>query len=64
MKVMTITAPRVSMNARFSMGSREMNEVSRMCSPRRIATTEPSIASHRNSSEASSSPQTIGWLST
>ncbi|MNR13265.1 hypothetical protein D3C85_1296600 [compost metagenome] len=64
MKVITITAPRVSMKARFSTGNRAMNEVRRMCSPRRIATTEPSIASHRNSSEASSSPQTMGWLST
>ena len=35
--------------------------VIRMCSPRRSASTVPSMASHRNSSEASSSDQISGW---
>ena len=35
--------------------------VMRMCSPRRNATTAPSIASHRNRIEASSSDQISGW---
>ena len=35
--------------------------VMRMCSPRWKATTAPSMASQRNSIEASSSDHTIGW---
>ena len=36
----------------------------RMCSPRRNATTAPSMASQRNRIEASSSDQTSGWWKT
>src|SRR4051812_15907445 len=36
--------------------------VIRMCSPRWNATTAPSMASQRNSIEANSSDQTIGWV--
>ena len=36
------------------------NAVMRMCSPRRSAITAPSIASHRNRIDASSSDQTSG----
>ncbi len=38
--------------------------VMRMCSPRRSATTEPNMASHRNRMDASSSDQTSGLCST
>ena len=45
-------------------GSLDTIAVMRMCSPRRRATTAPSIASQMKSMEASSSDQISGWCST
>ena len=51
---------RVSSTARFGRGSAPTRAVMRMCSPRWSATTEPSMASQMNRTEASSSDQTMG----
>lgn len=51
---------KVSNSARVSGRSRATKAVMRMCSPRRSATTAPSIDSHRNRIEASSSDHTSG----
>jgi len=53
-----------SINARLPGDRRATTAVMRMCSPRRSATTEPNIASQRNSMEASSSDQTSGSCNT
>ncbi len=53
-------APIASAQARAAGRARLTNTVSRMCSPRRRATTAPSMASQRNIAEASSSDQVIG----
>ncbi len=49
-----------SRNARTPGDAMPTSAVMRMCSPRRNATTAPSIASHRNRMDASSSDQTSG----
>ena len=54
------TTATVSRKARRGGEHIPTNAVMRMCSPRRKATTAPSIASHRNKMEASSSDQTSG----
>ena len=61
---MTISAPSVSTHARRSGESALTNVVRRMCSPRRSAITAPSIASQRNSTDASSSDHVSGLLKT
>src|SRR5574337_283387 len=53
----------VSRKARMPGEAISTNAVMRMCSPRRRATTAPSIASHRISMEASSSDHTRGACS-
>ncbi len=50
----------VSAIARAGAGSAPTAAVIRICSSRRNAMTAPSIASHRNRIEASSSDQTSG----
>ena len=52
-----------SSNARARGGIMPTRAVIRMCSPRRSATTEPSMASQTKRIEASSSDQTSGWCS-
>ena len=51
---------KVSSQCRQRGGASPTTKASRMCSPRRSAMTEPSMASHRNSVEASSSDQVSG----
>ena len=53
-----------SRKARTGGDSMPTTAVMRMCSARRNATTAPSIASHRNRIEASSSDQMIGLWKT
>ena len=60
----TTMVARVSMKARSRGGARDTRKPSRMCSPRRSAMTAPSMASHRNRMEASSSDQVSGELKT
>ena len=60
----TISALTVSTHARHCGRSALTKVVSRMCSPRRSAITAPSMASHRNSTDASSSDQVSGLLKT
>ena len=50
-----------SSSARAGGESSPTNAVIRMCSERRNATADPSMASQRNSDDASSSDQMIGW---
>ena len=54
----------VSSNARDGAGSMPTAAVIRICSSRRKAMTAPSIASHKNSIEASSSDHTSGASNT
>lgn len=53
-----------SKNARLAGAILLTRAVMRMCSPRLKAMAEPTIASHRNSIEASSSDQISGWRNT
>ena len=53
-----------SRTARARGGDRRTSTDRLMCSPRRYATTAPSIASHRNTNVASSSLHTSGLPST
>ena len=50
--------------ARVAAGSMPTTAVIRMCSSRRNAITAPSMASHKNKIEASSSDQTSGLSKT
>ena len=60
----TTVVARVSMKARRYGGARDTRKPNRMCSTRRSAITAPSMASHRNRMEASSSDQVSGALKT
>ncbi len=57
-------SPKASSHGRSGGGSMSTTAVSRMCSPRPSAITAPSMASQRNSADASSSDQTSGRFST
>ena len=61
-KTSTVTVARISMKARSRGAASDTRKPSRMCSLRRNAMTAPSIASHRNRMEASSSDQVSGRL--
>jgi hypothetical protein len=60
----TTVVPKVSSQVRQRGGASDTRKASRMCSARRSAMTEPSMASHRNRADASSSDQVIGELNT
>jgi hypothetical protein len=55
---------KASSRSRQGSGRRATRNVRRRCSPRRSAMTAPSVASHRNRMDASSSAHVIGRLST
>ena len=59
-KASAAQVPTRSRNARVDGLALATAAVMRMCSPRRNATPAPSIASHRNRIEASSSDQISG----
>ena len=59
-KASAATIASTSRKARVCDDAMPTKAVMRMCSPSRKAMTEPSIASHRNRMEASSSDQMIG----
>ncbi len=59
-KVSAATIATTSSSARVAGDNSPTKAVIRICSLRRSATTDPSIASQRNSDEASSSDQMIG----
>ena len=63
-KTMTSINASDSTHGRTVGDMRPTKVLSRMCSPRRSAITAPSIASHRNRIDASSSDQVSGWLNT
>ncbi len=59
-KTITTSAPTAPNHSATTGGTQLTKVVRRMCSPRRSATTMPSIDSHRNRKVASSSDQISG----